>query len=262
MSQNLPPAGTYPANLTGQIVIYLAGTGALCAALPVQLGSGEWPWSGKHTMVLVKSDGTLMTNNNDTLKEVFGWDGIDPFWLMYEDPENPDAGPRDLTLVLFSVVGEHEEYTPDGGEPRMSFKIKWLNSANRGSKMPEAADRKSILAKFGAKFRAVASVSKPAPAPVKPAEAKPAETVKPASGPAAKKKSAPPVSKPAATAGGLAPTATMEEAWDAMVKKNQGKSEDELGEQWYALMEKLFPGKEASDLSIQNWGALKVEIEK
>ena len=36
----------------------------------------------KHTLVLVKADGTIQTKTTDTLKAVFGWDGVDPFWLM------------------------------------------------------------------------------------------------------------------------------------------------------------------------------------
>jgi hypothetical protein len=76
----IPNEGKYVCKLNGQIVIYEASTGSLCGAVPcVMVDSG---FTFKHTLVLVKSDGTIQTRTTDTLKSVFGWDGTDPFSLM------------------------------------------------------------------------------------------------------------------------------------------------------------------------------------
>ena len=76
----IPNEGKYVCKLNGQLVIYEASTGSLCGAVPcVMVESG---FTFKHTLVLVKSDGTIQTKTTDTLKAVFGWDGADPFWLM------------------------------------------------------------------------------------------------------------------------------------------------------------------------------------
>ena len=91
----IPNEGKYVCKLNAPLVIYEASTGSLCAAVPCVVVSptpgNASPANGptdavgftfKHTMVLVKADGTIMTKSTDTLKAVFGWDGVDPFWLM------------------------------------------------------------------------------------------------------------------------------------------------------------------------------------
>ena len=251
----LPNAGTHRARLGGQIVIYETGEGALCAAIPVAIQGEGWVWTGKHTATIVKKDGTIQTKTVDTLKQVFGWDGLDPFWLM-------DA---DLSQAEFDVVGEHEEYTPDEGEPRMQFKIKWLNAPGAsGMRMPEAADRKSVLAKFGTQFRALsgakpAAAAKPKATPKQEGEAEPELPA----APTPPKKGSPPAAKkaPGKTAGGQPPTATMEEAWQALCTANPKMSEDKQGELWYAKLDEMFPGVQPADLSIQQWGQVKLVFE-
>ena len=109
----------------------------------------------KHTMVLVKSDGTVQTKTTETLKAVFGWDGTDPFWLMDSSVDN---GP--MRAIEFEIVGGPE--TGDRGG--QYFKSQWLNPLGGGGggggfgpKTPVAADRQSVLARYGSKFKALAS---------------------------------------------------------------------------------------------------------
>ena len=160
----LPNPGTYRARANGPAVVYQTDAGALCLALPVKLSGEDWEWTGKHTMTLVKQDGTVQSKTVDTLKKVFAWDGADPFWL--ED--------QDLSATEFDIVGVHDTYTPpDGGEQKTVFKIQWLNPPGEsGFKMPESADRKSVLAKYGSKFRALSGGAKVATPAAKPAAAK------------------------------------------------------------------------------------------
>lgn len=259
--RTIPNAGTYPARTNGGIVIYEAPTGALCAAIPIRLHEVDPAWSGKHTMTIAKADGTLQARTIDTLKQLFGWDGLDPFALSDLDTSEAEL----------EIVGEHSTYTPEGEtEERLTFKIQWLNVPGEGgAKMPEPAERKSVLAKYAGKFRALAGAgagkqATPA-ATTKPAAttttktAAPVETKKPAAAPP-KKVSTPPGK--AKSAGGQARTSTMDECW-AKLQEQRADLTDEaaLGEVWYNMMAASFPGKENADLSIQDWGTFMTEIE-
>lgn len=265
MSAQLPPEGRHaPVNITAQVSVYLTESEnpALCVAIPLKFGTEDWAWSGKHTMTLIKQDGTPMTNNIDTLKEIFGWDGEDPFWLMWEDPE-AQTTPRDLTQIPFSITGEHKEYTPSaGGEPRMGFQIKWLNPLNRtGMKIPQAADRSKVLAMFGKTFRSLATA--PAAAPTKAAAEKPAEKPKAAAPEKKAAPSTPPAPAKRTAPAGMAPTATMQEAWEAFVKANPGTAEKDMEAAWFKLLQTdMFPGVDLADLTIQQWGQVKASLSK
>jgi len=102
--------------------------------------------------------------------------------------------------------------------------------------MPAAADRKSVIARYGAQFRALAGG---APA------GKPVTAPKP---PAPKKPTPPPPQ--------TGPTATMEEAWEECCKANS-MDEQASTAVWQSEMERLFPGKTNSDLTPHDWGKLK-----
>lgn len=223
----IPQEGKYVCKLNGQLVIYEASTGSLCAAIPcVMVDTG---FTFKHTMTMVKADGTIQTKTTDTLKAVFTWDGADPFWLM----DNSEDG-KPMRDVEFEIVGGPE--TSDKGN--QYFKSQWLNPLGGGVKAPAAANRQSVLAKYGNKFRALAGASAPAPAPAAP--------------------KAPPVPKPAPTAPPPgAPTATMEEAWTALNEANADKPADVMEKIWFDTIAKLFPNKSNTDLKPHEWGKLK-----
>ena len=125
----IPQEGKYVCKLNGQLVIYEASTGSLCGAVPcVMVDSG---FTFKHTLVLVKADGTIQTKTTDTLKAVFGWDGVDPFWLM---DNSVDGGA--MRAVEFEIVGGPET----GDKGGQYFKSQWLNPLGGGMKTPAAAD--------------------------------------------------------------------------------------------------------------------------
>lgn len=200
--------------------------GALCAAIPCEVAEGDDAGKTiKHTVTIVTKDGTIQTRTCDTLKEVFGWDGVDPFWLM-------DA---DMSQVRFEIVVEADKN--DKGE---FSKVKYLNALGGSVKMPAPGDRKSILAKYGSQFRALAGGA--------PAIAKPAQSAAPKP-PTAPKKSTPPPPQ-------TGPTATMEEAWAACWEAS-GSNETAAHEAWDQTMSAMFPGKTNSDLTPHDWGKLK-----
>ena len=232
----IPNEGKYVCKLNGPLVIYEASTGSLCGAVPcVMVDSG---FTFKHTMVLVKADGTILTKTTDTLKAVFGWNGEDPFWLM--DNSLDDGAMR---AVEFEIVGGPET----GDKGGQYFKSQWLNPLGGGMKTPEAANRQSVLAKYGNKFKALVS------APAKPPVAQQA-----AASQAAPKIPTVPKSVPSGPPQG----ATMEEAWAALNENNPGKDAAAIEKIWFDTIAKLFPNKSNTDLKLHEWARLKAEFEK
>ena len=84
---------------------------------------GHAGFTFKHTRVLVKADGTIQTKTTDTLRTVFGWDGVDQFWLMDSSEE---GGP--MRSVEFEIVGGPET----GDKGGVYFKSQWLNPLGGG----------------------------------------------------------------------------------------------------------------------------------
>ena len=235
----IPPEGKYVCKLNGQLVIYEASTGSLCGAVPcVMVESG---FTFKHTLVLVKADGTIQTKTTDTLRAVFGWDGMDPFWLM----DNSEDG-KPMRSVEFEIVGGPET----GDKGGVYFKSQWLNPLGGGMKTPAAADRRSVLAKYGSKFQALAGVRESTKQKVESRNA-----------------GVPPV--PSGAQGTARPTtpppgmvmATMEEAWAALNEAQTGKPAEVIEKTWFDTIARLFPNKSNTDLKPHEWGKLKAEFE-
>ena len=236
----IPQEGKYVCKLNGQMVIYEASTGSLCGAVPcVMVESG---FTFKHTLVLVKADGTIQTKTTDTLKAVFGWDGVDPFWLM---DNSVDGGP--MRSVEFEIVGGPET----GDKGGVYFKSQWLNPLGGGMKTPVAADRRSVLAKYGSKFQALAGAAAKPRAESRKSEPTAAPPVP--TGRAGLRAATPPPPG--------APTATMEEAWAALNEAQAGKPAEAIEKIWFDTIARLFPNKSNTDLKPHEWGKLKAEFE-
>jgi hypothetical protein len=260
-------AGTHRGTLAGQVIIYEGEKGAVMAVMPFIIPHDEGNWTGPARIVLVKNDGTVQTRQVDVLKKLFNWDGqIESLPKAYFrwDGEEAFPIPEDVAIEA-DLACVYEEYTPPEGEPRQVFKISWVNvPGESGFRMPEPADRKSVLAKFGSKFRALSEGSKPVAAALKNQPAQPparksgsASTSKSSGHPADGKKD------PAENTSVHARTGTQEEAWAFLGKcRPDVLEEDKLGEIWYAMIEELYPGKESSDLSIQEFGVLMNTIEE
>ena len=242
----IPQEGKYVCKLNGQLVIYEASTGSLCGAVPCVILESATPvyegFTFKHTLVLVKADGTIQTKTTDTLKTVFNWDGVDPFWLM---DNSVDGGP--MRSVEFEIVGGPET----GDKGGQYFKSQWLNPLGGGMRTPMAADRRSVLAKYGTKFQALANVGgqkadvrgQNAPARVPPVPSGAQGTARPTTPPP-----------------GMV-TATMEEAWAALNEAQTGKPAEAIEKTWFDTIARLFPNKSNTDLKPHEWGKLKAEFE-
>jgi len=225
----IPLEGKYVCKLNGQLVIYEASTQSICCA--VQCAIVDTGYTFKHTLVLVKADGTIQIKTVDTLKAVFGWDGVDPYWLM---DKSEDGGP--LRLVEFEIVGGPA--TNDKGGKY--FKSQWLNPLGRGVKAPAPADRRSVLEKYGTKFQALADVS------AKPGKLLTVSAPKP-----------PPVPQPPPSL--LAPS-TMEEAWAALNEAQVGNSAAAIEKTWFDTIARLFPHRTNMNLKPHEWGKVKSEF--
>ena len=239
----IPNEGKYVCKLNGQLVIYEASTGSLCGAVPcVIVGSATPAYEGftfKHTMVLVKADGTIQTRTTDTLRAVFGWDGVDPFALM--DNSVDGGAMRD---VEFEIVGGPET----GDKGGQYFKSNWLNPLGGGMKTPVAADRRSVLAKYGTKFAALAGAGGQK-SEVRDQRSEVAKPVPPV-----------PMGAPTLPLPPTVPPATMEEAWVALNEANAGKAPAEMERVWFDTIARLFPNKSNTELKPHEWGKLKAEF--
>jgi hypothetical protein len=212
--------------------------------LASEMVDGEWlavdedfDITGYH--YLEKKDGSINQVTVDSLKEAFGWDGRDPFWLQ-------DA---DMANLVVQVKCGFEEYNG-----RNRLKVQFVDSEDStGGGVPKADDttRRSINTRLGPKFRAMAGGT---PAPVAKPAAKPASH-KPT--PAAPHKSAP--SSPTATA---APAeSTMEAAWAEFTAACPGDkwTQDAVEKEWFRILAELFPGKQPDKLSPAEWGVMLAE---
>ncbi len=222
--------GTYRAKPRSASVYESPKSGALVLALGHELaGGGEI--KSYHTLAL--ADGEIRTREIENLKKWSGWDGSDPYWFM-------DA---DLTAFDVDLVIENE---PGFNDPSKVFpKVKWVNPCGGGGAggLPEASDRRAVLAKYGSKFRAVAGgVPVAAPAPVKPAAP-----------------SAPPA-RPPAQAPARRAAATQAGAWDRLNVLAGAMKREELEAVWFECVDAT--GMDQADMTAEGWAQVTAAIEK
>ena len=260
--------GTYAAR-PGAASVYESQGGALVLALVVKLTDGP-ELKSYHT--LVNKDGVINTRTVDNLKAWSGWDGADPFWFME----------RDLSAVDVEVVIANE---PGYSDPtRMYPKVKWVNPPGGGmGGVPDAADRRTVLAKYGAKFRAL---SGGVPASAAPTAGKPAAMAtngltaatgrgySDAAGPAfatppADKPAAPPYPNPAPPTARLAPPvptraptnagSTQAAAWGKLCQLGARLTSENRETVWFACVDAT--GMDQVDMTPAGWAQVTANIE-
>ena len=117
----------------------------------------------------IKRDGagrTETTLNERAIKDLrdsFGWDGKEPFWLQDHQAELP----------MVQVTTGWETYTRKDGNQTTIMKLKWLNPLGSTGGAPDIpktndAERRALSARLGGKLRAMNGGS-PAAMPAKPA---------------------------------------------------------------------------------------------
>ena len=174
---------------------------------------------------LERRDHTLNEYAIKSMQASLGWDGVDPFWLQ----DNAAALADHPVQVKLSF----EEYNGN-----TSLRVQFLNPYGSQGGMSKGSDelRRSVGNRLGSKFRAAAG-SAPAAAPS-------------------------PKTKPQTAAPPKAPveTSTMQEAWDAFTAGYNlpgGGSEDDRNEQWFRIIGELTGGKQANDLTSEEWAIVR-----
>lgn len=250
--KNIPAPGNYSAITTGKIVIgepAQAG-GYLIANIPYKITTPDVQYSDTAPCFLARPDETLYTNAISNLKTIFGWDGFDFFALEEVAPGRE--------IELKDCVHRTRKYKDEqGNESEVEeFRVGFVNApgANRVQPMDESA-RKEIRNLYSSKLKAI-SGGKPAKAPGKPATAPEKqedeipglETPKPATATPEPEKRKPgrPPSVPKKVR-----TATDQEVWDALVKK-EGES-DKATKLYQEACEKIAPGT-GGELTPEQWG--------
>lgn len=197
-----------------------------------------------------KNDGAFSEAELKNLQKVFpAWDGtIDGLFIADTFIDVPCS----ITIENRDGEGEYEGKTFSD--------VKWINPPGGGhtAELPEPADKKELLAKYGSQFRALMGGKKPAPAPKQedlptqdpPEEDPPAEPPKKTAKPPAKapaKKSAPPPTKKDNN-----PAPTMEMCWNTILKRKPAEAEA----LWQKFLDEVAPGKDYDDMTADEWKAV------
>lgn len=243
------PDGTYRARPT-TAAVNESESGALVLYLGVRLEDGQ-ELTSYHT--LVNKDGALNTRTIDNLKAWSGWDGVDPFWFV-------DA---ELGGIEIEVVIANEEFVGKDGQTRTAAKVKWVNPpGGSGAGMKESGDRRALLAKHGAKFRANAGGA--AAGRGQKAEAG-GERRTPNAGPGREQRPegatrTPPAARAAPARSAEAEPSDINACWDEFCKVNAGVAQADLEQAWFALVDEVGGGKGQDQFTPGDWGRVMAEI--
>lgn len=227
--------GTYAAH-PGAATIEEAKSGALMLYIMMNIDGGP---SLRSSHCLVNKEGVVMTKCISRLKEwATGWDGSDPYWFM----EN------DLSGIAVEVVVENE---PGYNDPsKMYPTVKWVNApgSGGGGALPEAADKKLVMAKYGAKFRAIAGG-----VAVTPTRATPAAPVAQTPAPSRPAPSTPPPARKVATV-----AHTQATAWAKLNELGAGMPAAELESRWFSFIDAT--GMDQADMTPEGWAKVEEQI--
>lgn len=249
MSRTLPAEGTYLARRNSKIVIEETKDGAIMAAIPYSLCGGA-AFSDIHRVCIFtteKKDNAAMAKNIDSLKKVFGWDGLNYFDL--ELIEIPEGNEPEFELADC----KHEDYMPPGAsEAIQQFRPSWFNPLGGRNLTPlDDSARKRLIAKHASKLRALSGAGGAA----KKAEPKQDELPQEENRNEEGDENPPPrrSNRPAAA---TARSSTQQEVWNALEKKHKPKdkaAKEKLAQStMWAKVDELFGEKDP--LSPQDWG--------
>lgn len=181
---------------------------------------------------LEKKDGSLNMNAIKSLREAFGWDGLDPFWLQ----DNGEVlGQKPVQLNL-----RNETY-----EGRTSIRVAFLNPygaepRSDGVTYASTETATGIRNRLGSKLAANAGGSSlPAARPTPPSR---------------------PVAAPPSSPTPPAGITTLDEAWATFAAAcPEQLNQTQMEEEWFKVLAQLFPGRDVSLLTAQEWYTMKIE---
>lgn len=231
-------SGVYAAH-PGAATVEEAKSGALMLYIMMDIKDGP---SLRSSHCIVNKEGVVMTKNIERLREwAVGWDGADPYWFM----EN-DISALDVEVVIEQEAGYNDP-------SKMFPVVKWVNApgGGGGGALPEATDKKLVMAKYGAKFRAIAggvTVAPPRKTPAPPVAQTPPPT-RPAP-------SAPPPARKVAAAH------TQATAWEKMcaAAASEGLENDARDKHWFKFVDAT--GMDQADMTPEGWAQVEQAIEE
>lgn len=180
----------------------------------------------------------------DNLKEVFGWDGTNPFWFEEDDIKN----------IAVQIVVEFDTYN---GVTRP--KVRWINrfGSQPGAAPMDEKSRKGVTSRLGSKLRAYSGGTSAAPkVPGKAAEEmenKTAETTneKPdLPKPPGKKKAS---KKKASKNKADAPPPTADDVWKKFNEIYPNKDSEEIESLWFDMIEQAVGKSDINDITSTEW---------
>lgn len=211
----------YSGRPTGAASVYENEKGSLVVCVEIEV-EGE---SLRHYATIATERDGVNKKTIENLKEIFGWDGQDPFWFV---DNGADYCEREVSVTI-------ELRNSQNGNTYAS--IQWLNPPGRsfGSDLPQSGNRQALLSKYGSKFRAIAGG-----APMKPPAKAP---------PAPPKKNATPTPSKAQR------KSDQMSCW-AKYCENGGTDDG-----WFKMIAEAVPGVDQGDLTPEQWGQVLEHIE-
>lgn len=247
------PDGTYQGTALEARVYESERTGALVCAIQFSLDNEGY--EGKTItayQTLVKGNGELSEMGITACKDVFGWDGQNPGWLMVKD--NIMGRPAELVVV-------NELFANEKGRMINVSKVAFMNRPGGANRMlPDNIDSSQLAAKYGAKFRAMAGGTQVTlPKPATPATATPAAAEKPL----ARTEATP--AKPKAPSKAKGMQSSMEECWAEFTRQHPVLPQDLLEEDWFRAL-RIAGYTETAKMTPADWAKflalLKIEAAK
>ena len=165
-------------------------------------------------LVLFNADRTIYKRDYELIRELTGWDGIDPYWIQ------DNAAIEQWACEV--VVAMEPGFTDPS---RMFPNIQWVNTVRGGASALPTSDRQAILAEFGPMLRAMAG-----PQPVMNSRHTPVKTAAPSAPPARAPLPAPTRPPPCGV------KHTQASCWDALQAGQPNASPDEVVALWYSLI--------------------------
>ncbi len=241
MTSNFNPVepGRYPGRPTGDASVYENEKRSLVLAMDIMVEGLELRW---WCTLATEKDG-INVRNIEHLKECFdGWDGVDPFWFQDNAAALPDYS-LEVTIEL----------RPGTKNPQRLFpSIQYVDPPGKAREEMPVGDRRALLSKYGAKFRAIAGG---ASAPHRPPQH---VHTNPRTAPG---KSHARGAVPATPSRQYTPPPSTEEGcWTRWCEQKPTLTEKELQEGWFSMLDRLMPGKATGDYTPEDWGCVMADI--
>jgi hypothetical protein len=226
-------AGKYSA-VTNAASVYKNKDNKLIAAFEFRVGENNDLM--RKRLILFEADGMICKRDYKLIRELTGWDGIDPYWI--QDNAAIEQWPAEVVVAMERGFKDPSRMFPN---------IQWVNTVRGGPSALPTSDRAAILAEFGPRLRAMAG-----PQPVMNSRHTPVKTAAPSTPPARVPTPAPTRPPP----GGV--THTQTSCWEALQAGQPNASSDQVVALWYSLIGE----RDQATMTSADWAGIAEAIER